>query len=76
MQGEPLPARFKVVQKRRTGQPVADVTFTAWNVAPQITDATFVPKVPAEYEGIAVVQRAAAVKNTVSRMPARRRTKK
>ena len=42
VQGEPLPKRFKVVQKRRTGQPVADVTFTAWNLAPQITDATFV----------------------------------
>ena len=65
-QGEPLPKRFKVVQKRRTGQPVVDVTFTAWDLAPQITDATFVPKVPAEYEGIAVVQRAAAIKNTAA----------
>jgi len=63
-QGDPLPARFKVTQKRRTGQPVADVTFTQWNVSPQITDATFVPKVPAEYEGVALVQRAAAVKHT------------
>ena len=63
-QGEPLPKRLKVVQKRRTGQPAIDVTFTAWNLAPQVTDATFVPKVPADYEGIAVVQRAAAVKNT------------
>lgn len=62
-QGEPLPKRFKVVQKRRTGQPVIDLTFTAWDFAPQITDATFVPKVPADYEGIAVVQRAAAVKD-------------
>ena len=26
-QGEPLPKRFKVVQTRRTGQPVTDVTF-------------------------------------------------
>ena len=62
-QGEPLPKRFKVVQKGRTGQPVIDLTFTAWDFAPQITDATFVPKVPADYEGIAVVQRAAAVKD-------------
>lgn len=66
VQGDPLPARFKVTQKGRTAQPVADVTFTEWNVSPQITDATFVPKVPAEYEGIALVQRAAAVKNTSS----------
>src|SRR4051812_10022113 len=62
--GEPLPKRFRVVQKHRTGQPATDVTFTAWNLAPSITDATFVPKVPAEYEGIAVVQRVAAIKRT------------
>ena len=36
-QGEPLPKRLKVVQKRRTGQPVIDLTFTAWNFAPQIS---------------------------------------
>jgi hypothetical protein len=63
-QGEPLPQRLRVVQKKRTGQPVVDVTFTTWDFAPQITDATFVPKVPAEYEGIALLQRAAAVKRT------------
>ena len=62
-QGDPLPKRFKVVQKARTGQPVIDVTFTAWNLAPRVDDATFKPKVPADYEGIAVLQRAAAVKN-------------
>jgi hypothetical protein len=69
-QGEPLPKRLKVVQKRRTGQPVVDLTFTAWDFAPQITDATFVPKVPADYEGIALLQRAAAVKNTAATSPA------
>ena len=61
-QGDLLPKRFKVVSKARTGQPVIDVTFTAWNLAPQVDDATFTPKVPAEYEGIALLQRAAAVK--------------
>jgi hypothetical protein len=64
VKGDPLPARFKVIQKRRTGQPVADVTFTQWNESPQITDATFAPKLPADYEGIALIQRAAAVKDT------------
>lgn len=63
VEGEPLPKRFKVVQKQRTGQPVIDVTFTAWNLAPQLSDATFAPAVPPDYEGIAVVQRAAAIKN-------------
>ena len=68
--GEPLPKRFRVVQKRRTVEPVTDVTFTEWNLAPSITDATFVPKVPAEYEGIAVVQRAAAIKHATATNPA------
>jgi hypothetical protein len=63
-QGEPLPKRFRVVQKRRTGQPVTDVTFTEWNLAAPVTDAMFVPHVPADYEGIAAVQRAAAIKHT------------
>jgi hypothetical protein len=68
-QGDPLPKRFKVVQKARTGQPVIDLTFTAWDLAPQISDATFVPKVPAGYEGIAILQRAAAVKNVAAVTP-------
>ena len=63
VQGDPLPKRLKVVQTKRTGQPMVDLTFTSWNFSPEITDATFVPKVPADYEGIAAVQRAAAVKN-------------
>jgi hypothetical protein len=70
VQGEPLPKRLKVVQKARTGQPMVDLTFTAWDFAPQITDATFVPNVPADYEGIAVLQRAAAVKKTEAKPPA------
>jgi hypothetical protein len=66
VQGEPLPKRLKIAQKRRKGEPVADMTFTAWNLAPQVSDATFVPHVPKDYEGIAMLQRAAAVKNTAS----------
>jgi len=66
VQGEPLPKRFRVVQKRRTGQPVVDVTFTSWNLAAQTSEATFVANVPGDYEGIAILQRAAAIKNTVA----------
>lgn len=64
VEGEPLPKRFKVLQKRRTGKPVADLTFTTWNLAAQSNDATFVPQVPQDYEGIAILQRAAAIKHT------------
>ena len=63
-QGEPLPKRFKVVRTKRTGQPAIDLTFGSWEVAPQVTDATFTPKLPADYEGIAMLQKAAAVKKT------------
>ena len=76
VQGDPVPLRLKMVQKRRTGQPTVDLTFTSWDFAPQITDATFVPKLPAEYEGIAIVQRAAAVKSTAGAPPAPPDTKK
>ena len=48
--------------KRRTGQPVTDVTFTAWRLAPGPDATTFTPNIPADYEGIAIVQRAAALK--------------
>ena len=41
---------------------MVDVTFTAWDLAPKIDDATFKPKVPQDYEGIAVLQRIAAVR--------------
>lgn len=60
--GDPLPRRFKVVQKSRVGRPVIDVTFTKWDLSPSLPDETFKPNVPADYEGIAVLQRAAAVK--------------
>lgn len=62
IEGDPLPKRFKVVQKSRVGRPVVDVTFTKWDVGTSPPDETFKPKVPADYEGIAILQRAAAVK--------------
>jgi hypothetical protein len=66
VQGQPLPTRFRTVDKHRTGQPLTEVTFKNWNLAPQTSDATFTPRVPAEYEGIAILQRAAAVKGATA----------
>lgn len=68
-EGEPLPKRFRVVQKARAGEPVSDVTFVEWNLSPSLTDVSFVPQLPAEYEGIAILQRAAAVKHTAPADP-------
>jgi hypothetical protein len=67
VQGDPLPKRWKVVQTARRGQPVVDVTFTKWDLTTPVNDAMFVPSLPAEYEGIAILQRAAAVKNTAEK---------
>lgn len=69
VEGDPLPKRYKVTQKARTGQPVIDVTFTAWTLTPGLADGAFAPKVPADYEGIAVLQRAAAVKHSATATP-------
>ena len=39
---QPLPSAIQGRPEDPQGQPVADVTFTAWDLAPQMTDATFV----------------------------------
>ena len=66
VKGDALPKRFKVVQEKRKGAPATDVTFTAWNLAAATDLAKFTPNVPKDYEGIAILQRAAAVKNAAS----------
>ena len=76
VEGDPLPKRFKVVQKARTGQPAIDVTFTQWDLAPSLSDDTFKPKVPAAYEGVAMLQRAAAIKSTAAADPSATAPKK
>jgi len=63
VEGDQLPRRFKVIQTKTGGRPLTDVTFTQWNLTPSLTDATFTPHVPDDYEGIAMLQRAAAVRH-------------
>jgi hypothetical protein len=60
-QGDPLPKRLKVVQKKQKGEPVADIIFTNWNLSAAASDETFDPKVPQDYEGIALIQRASTL---------------
>ena len=40
-----------------------ETTFKDWNLAPQIAEDRFSPTVPADYEGIAMVQRALVLRN-------------
>jgi hypothetical protein len=59
--GDPLPRRMHVVYTARRGKPDANITFKQWNVQAPISDDTFARRIPGDYEGIAVIQRAAAV---------------
>ena len=40
-----------------------ELVFSDWNLSPQIADDRFSPTVPADYEGIAMLQRARILKN-------------
>lgn len=61
MKGDGLPNRLRVVSKEEKGQPVADILFTNWNLAASTTDEMFEPQIPKDYEGIAIIQRAASL---------------
>jgi hypothetical protein len=63
VEGEPLPRRLKVVRPGDNRRPVVDVTFTAWDLTTLAGDAMFTAQVPSDYEGIAILQTAAAVRN-------------
>jgi hypothetical protein len=62
--GDPLPqkavAEFADAKRLRK----IEMTFKDWNLSPQIADNRFSPTVPAEYEGVAIVQRARVLRNT------------
>ncbi len=61
--GDPVPlkARSKFTETKRLRQ--IDLAFSNWNLAPAIADNRFTPTVPADYEGIAMVQRARVLRN-------------
>jgi hypothetical protein len=58
---EPVPVRLHLLYKGRTGQPERTYDFSAWQFGADLPDTTFTANVPADYEGIAVLQRASAV---------------
>jgi hypothetical protein len=71
-QGDPLPKRLKVVQKKQKGEPGADIVFVNWNLSASASDETFDPKVPQDYEGIALIQRASSLPKEEPAAPARK----
>lgn len=60
--GEPLPAKATVELSDKRLRKV-ELTFSDWNLAPQIASDRFTPTVPKDYEGIAMIQRARVLKN-------------
>lgn len=58
--GEPLPRKLHIIYKTRRGRPDARINFADWNLATPVTDATFARRVPADYEGVAVIAAHAA----------------
>jgi hypothetical protein len=68
--GDPVPRRLvaEFLEDKRLRK--VDVTFKEWNFAPQVASDRFTPKVPADYEGIAIVQRARVLKNVPEGDPA------
>jgi hypothetical protein len=61
--GDPLPqkATAEFTDDKRLRK--IDVTFKNWDLAPQIPDNRFDPSVPADYEGVALIQRARVLRN-------------
>ena len=59
--GEPLPCKLHIVYKSRRGQPTATVRFVRWDLSAGVADDTFARKIPSDYEGIAIIQRASRV---------------
>ena len=61
--GDPLPV--KAINEFPDGKRLRkiELTFSNWNLSPQIGADRFKPTVPADYEGVAMVQRARVLKN-------------
>lgn len=51
-----LPCQIRLVYKKATGTPWTRVTFSDWNPAATLTDDTFTPKVPNDYERLKIMR--------------------
>jgi hypothetical protein len=61
--GDPLPRRAVMEFPDDKHVRMVDLTFADWNFSPQIDTKVFSPHVPADYEGIAMVQRARVLRH-------------
>ena len=61
--GDPLPRRASTIFDSDKRLKRVEVTFKGWDLAPALPDEQFKPNVPAGYEGVAILQRAAVLRN-------------
>jgi hypothetical protein len=61
--GDQLPRKSRAEFPEEKRLRKVEITFTNWNLAPTIPGDVFTPKVPPDYEGIAMVQRARVLRN-------------
>lgn len=61
--GDQLPRRVRASFTDDKRLDAVDLTFSRWDLAPSIAADRFTPAVPGDYEGIAMLQRAAVLKN-------------
>lgn len=66
-QAPALPVRLEIVYKGRRGAPRRTFDIEHWQVGGVLPDDAFAARVPADYEGIPVLQRASAVLDGVAR---------
>jgi len=67
--GDPVPLKARAEFTENKHLREIDLAFSNWNFAPAIADDRFKPKVPADYEGIAIVQRARVLRNIPDEPP-------
>ena len=61
--GDPLPIKAHADFPESKHLRKVDLKFSDWNLSPTLGDERFKPSVPADYEGIAILQRARVLKN-------------
>ena len=62
-EGDPLPQKAIAELSEDPRLRKVEVTFTNWNLAPEVATNRFTPTVPADYEGVALIQRARVLRN-------------
>jgi hypothetical protein len=64
--GDPLPRRASTTFDSDKRLKRVDTTFRGWDLAPSLPDEQFKPTVPADYEGVAILQRAVVLRNAAA----------